>query len=158
MYTRFSFEGWPPSKKQTSKPLTNLIPIPLRLVNGTSPRVSVAVTKSLVGNFFMRFLEHMKCLRLEWYKNICEVYVRNRTMIIYTTIVLRCEMAQHFFFTPFLLYTSIIGKFKIYKDVVYIYPTLGDVLGPGLLSLLVFVRCPQLSQSWRYSRKEIDRC
>ena len=35
---------------------------------------------------------------------------------------------------------------------------LGYVLDPGSLSLLVFVRCPQLSQNRRYSGNAIDRC
>ena len=35
---------------------------------------------------------------------------------------------------------------------------LGYVLDPGSLSLLFFVRCPQLSQNRRYSGNAIDRC
>ena len=62
-------------------------------------------------------------------------------------------------YAPFLRYTSVVKTFNAYSGC-SLCPTLfylGYVLGPGSLSLLVFVRCPQLSQNRRYSGNAIDR-
>ena len=59
----------------------------------------------------------------------------------------------------FLRYTSVVKTFNAYSGC-SLCPTLfylAYVLGPRSLSLLVFVRCPQLSQNRRYSGNAIDR-
>ena len=62
-------------------------------------------------------------------------------------------------YAPFLRYTSVVKTFNPYSGC-SLCPTLfylGYVLGPGSLSMVVFVRCPQLSQNRRYSGNAIDR-
>ena len=84
-----------------------------------------------------------------------------------STIALRCERGWKkrceivFTFascTPFLQVSSVV-KFLTAYTRCSLRPTvfyLGYALGPGSLSLLVFVRCPQLLQNGKYSGNTID--
>jgi len=104
----------------------------------TLPSKRLVCTVAIIIKFTFRF-RSMIVLRCErGWKNGCE--------IVFTS------------YAPFLRVSSVV-KFLTAYTRCSLHPTvfyLGYALDPGSLSLLVFVRCPQLLQNRRYSGNTID--
>ena len=105
-------------------------------------------------NFHARFLGHI----LQWLsiKSLRSVYKQRSFYGSENGVKL---LLRQRLYAPFLRYTSVVKTFNAYSGC-SLCPTLfylGYLLGPGSLSLLVFVRGPQLSQNRRYSGNAIDR-
>ena len=86
-----------------------------------------------------------------------------------STVVLQCEctsnysvksslhlrLACHFYsFKRSKIFECLYSRSSLHPTLLY----MGYVLGPGSLSLLVCVWCPQLLQNWRYSGSVINHC